>query len=349
MGKKYTLDSITGLKGLFSILIVLFHTLPSTPLIAQIPLTSFIRSYGGSLGNAFFFIASGFLITFGYRERIGKKEVPFKTFLAKRLYRLYPLYLITNLAALLINICRFGFSAINLKDLVFTLLLQKGGGLDAGYPYNGPSWFLSALLICYMAFYFMAYHAKNPTHYFCMIAFGIIWGYSILSGRWVVPLAFAHHGGSFFNFFIGCGLAEVYPLVRQRDSKWLQTAAVFLLAGCGILLMRYGVEVISGDTNVAFACVICPLLMYLAISNKLFSGFLQSRPVRYLGKISFSIYLWHFVVYDFFRYSYAAFSGSTGIEEPQYLLYLALMLLVSILSDKWMENFEKKSAEKVKP
>lgn len=343
MSNTYKFDSLTGLKGLFSLIIVFFHTLPQTPLIDAIPLTSLIRNYGGGIGNYFFFITSGFLISFGYKERIAGKEVSFGSFLFKRLQKLYPLYILSNLAALLVTMLQFGPSAINLKNMIFTVLLQSGGGLDAAYPYNGPSWFLSALFVCYMAFFFASYHGKSTTHYRCMIAFGIIWGYSILTGRFFVPLSFAHHGGSFFGFFTGCALAEIYPFVAQKDYPWLKPVGILVLIFSGLLLLRYGVDVISGDFNVAFVFLLCPLILYLALECKPINTLLQAKPFLYLGKISFSIYLWHFVVYDLFRYLYRILSGGKQIEEIQYLIYLVLTILISIASYKYIENGRRKA------
>ena len=341
--QKYRFEGLTGLKGLFSLVIVFFHTLPSTPLIERIPLTSFVRNYGGSLGNCFFFVVSGFLLSLAYRDRIGSGSLGFTDFLAKRLCRLYPLYLVTNLVSLLINVAEFGISAIDLRRLVFTVLLQNGGGLEAAYPYNGPSWFISALFVCYMAFFMTAYYGKGATRYRCLIGFGIIWGYSILSGRWTVPLAFAHHGLSHFAFFSGCAFAEVYPLLTEKIHRWLHPVAVVVLLGSGYLMLHYGVEIIAGDVSVAFSWIVCPMVIYLAIRNPLFVRLLQFGPVRYLGQISFSVYLWHFVLYDFFRYQIIGNLPDGMTEEMRYLAYLLLVLLVSAISHRILESGGKKS------
>ena len=345
--KQQRFDALTGLKGLFSLVIVFFHTLPMTPLIQKIPLTSFVKSYGGSIGNCFFFVTSGFLIALGYRDRIRSGGITFGDFLVKRLRKLYPLYLITNLVSLLINIFRFGAGVINIRRILFTLLLQNGGGLSAEYPYNGPSWFISALFVCYLAFFFIACHSKHTTAYRCLVAAGILWGYSILSGQWTVPLAFAHHGDSFFGFFTGCALAEVYPLLCEKKRRWFPAAAAGILVVSGVLMLRCGVEIIAGDSRVAFAWLICPLLIYLALFCKPVSRILRSRPIRYLGDISFSVYLWHFVVYDCFRYIWYGFFPETAMGNAQYLLYLALMLPVSALSHRFLER--KRLSQTVQP
>ena len=331
------LDSITGLKGFFSILIVLFHTLPESPFISSIPLTSLIRLFGGTVGNYFFFVSSGFLISVGYRARIQRHELSLKEFALKRLSKIYPLYIITNAFALIITVLRNGLSAIHLDTIIFTILMQNGGGMGGSYPYNSSAWFINALFVCYLAFFFIAYHAKNPTQYTCMVAFGIIWGYSLISGYLSAPLAFAHQGDSFFCFFTGCALAELYPYIKESTHKWLQPVCAATLVFSFFLMLKFGVEVICGDLGAALALFIYPILIYLALYCKPVSAFLQIRPVQYLGKISFSIFLWHVVVCEYLCWGYMVISGNNALNGFRYPVYIAVMLVVSILSYHFIE------------
>lgn len=335
MEKRRSFDGLTGLKGIFIFIIVWFHTLPKTPLMDRIPLTSFIGTYGGTLGNYMFFMLSGFLLSYSYRERIAKREISFRDFLMRRLRKLYPLYLLSNLVMLAGELVQHGISVINLKRIVLTLLLQNGGGLETAHPYNGPSWFVSALFVCYMAYYFVAYWSKNQTQYGCMIAFGIIWGYSIAIEGWTPPLSFGRCGAGFLNFFLGCALAEVYPHIPKK--KWLQYGALLILTVSGFLLMRYGVEVISGDSKVAFAFVLCPLLLYVACGENLISRILGLKPVVYLGKISVSVYFWHFVIYDIFEFIHWKLFAAT-VGDAAYAVYLVVLILSSVLSYSLLEN-----------
>lgn len=97
MDKKRFFDSLTGLKGIFIYIIVLFHTLPDTPFINAIPMTSLIGIYGGTFGNYMFFMLSGFLMAYSYRKKIEKHEISLKAYLLRRLFKLYPLYLLSNM------------------------------------------------------------------------------------------------------------------------------------------------------------------------------------------------------------------------------------------------------------
>lgn len=338
MKKSRTFDAVTGLKGICIILIVFYHTLPQTTLIDKIPFTSFIRIYGRNLGNYMFFMISGFLIAYGYRDRIAAGDVSFGAFLMRRLQKLYPLYIISNLVMLIGDVMEYGPSAIKLDKIVFTIFLQSGGGLESMPPYNGATWFLSALFVCYIAYFFVAYYGKTRTSYRCFICFGILWGYSRLFGGWDSPICFGRNGESFLNFFLGCALAETLPYLTQKVWKWLQPAAVLILVGAGFLLMCYGVEIISGDSRVAFAFLVCPLVICLAVGDNLISRFLKLKPVLYLGKLSVSIYFWHVAIYDLFMYIYRTVTCRTEMDSIQYAVYIVIMLILSALSQRFLEG-----------
>ena len=210
-GKKDTFFALTGLKGLFIWFIIYFHTAPKTPFFSAIPGNEFLTLYGGTLGNSMFFVLSGFLLSWGYRKRIRERTVSFPDYLGRRLAKLYPPYFISTIVMILLNVLEYGLSAINLKMVVFDLLLQSGGGLVASSPYNGPGWFLSALFVCYLVYYLIAYHTRHSTAYRCAIGLGIAWGYILICGNWTLPFCFSQNGKAFMNFFVGCALTEIYP------------------------------------------------------------------------------------------------------------------------------------------
>lgn len=338
MENRQHFPALTSLKGLF-ILIILFHnTFSITPLFENIPGTSFLILFGGILGNSMFFMLSGFLIANSYRKPIRTGLLSFKDFLLRRLRKLYPIYLVTNIVALLVAIAQYGMSAINLKKIAFTLLLQIGGGLENGNPYNSPTWFLSALFVCYILFFAISRFAKTHTQYCFTIAFGIIWGYTLLLANVSIPFCYSETGLGLMNFFIGCGLAELYPWIEQKNIRCLQPISILVLAASGYLLLRYGFEIIAGDMNVAFSFVICPLILYLALTDGVCSRLLKQKPFVWLGKISSSIFFWHLVIYFAFCYLLDLIVPGMVIRETQYVLYLILTIVCSVISSKYTKK-----------
>ena len=322
MEKKGNLTALTALKGLFILIIVIHNTLSVTRLFTQVPGTAFIVRFGGTLGNSMFFLLSGYLISAGYKTRILEHTVPFPAYLLRRLRKLYPMYILSNAAALLVELVRYGVSALNIEKAILTILLLGGG-------YNSPTWFLCILFRCYIVYFVVAYFEKSSTHYLSWLSLCVLGGYILAMGNWNLPFFTGGCGNGFMNFFLGCILAEVYPVISEKLHRWLQPLFLVLLPLLSYLMLAYGVEIIGGNLKVAFGFVLCPMALYLALAKGPCSWILQRKWLVALGKISSSIFFWHMVLYFVFCDVYTLITRGKQVQEPQYLLYFVLMIALS--------------------
>lgn len=333
-------DALTSLKGLFILVIAFHNTMQFRSLFQAIPGSAFLALFGGDLGNSMFFLLSGFGMAFAYRDRIRANTIAFRDFMGRRLAKLYPMYLISNFVALVLGVIQYGASFINLEKITATLLLRMGGGMTGVSPYNAPTWFLCTLLLCYGVFYFVCHTCKTPTQYHCVIALGIVLGYGCMRADGNLPFWDMGTGVGLMNFFLGCALAEVYPLLREKSRKWMAPAAFALLVAMLYLMLRYGIEIICGDVKVAFAFLVNPLIFYLAMAQGLCTKALCWKPLVALGNISSSIFFWHLVVYPGFCLVWLA--PGQAITEKDYLVYFAVMIAWSILSQWAMERIRQR-------
>lgn len=325
-------DELTALKGLFILVIVLHNSMLVTPAVLErVPGMDFIALFGGNLGNSMFFLLSGFGMFYGYRGRIQAHEIPFNAYFGRKLAKLYPMYLISNLASLLLGIIQWGPSAINLQRIIRTSLLGLGGGLPGEGPYNAPTWFLGTLMLCYALFYLLCYHVRTTTGYHCAVALSIVFGCACMTGESALPFCGSGTGTGILNFFLGCALGEALPRLRERGGKWGPPAGVFLLLAIFSLMEGYGIEIICGDVGMSTAFLICPLIVYVAVSGKLVTKVLRWKPFQWLGKISSSVFFWHLVAY----YAFLLVMNGREAREVEYGLYLCLMLLWSALA-QWL-------------
>ena len=242
------------------------------------------------------------------------------------------MYLLTNGVSLLIQIAQYGPSVINLTRIVSILLLQSYA------PYNSPTWFLAALFLCYILFFTISYHSKDRTQYRYAITLCIILGF-VLDTE--LPFLGAKNCFAYMSFFTGCMLAEGYPFITEKHKNTLPHVCVLLLLGIGYLLLKYGVEVISGDVETAFTFFISPALLYLALSEGIYCRMLHFRPLIFLGKISTSVYFWHMPLY----YILCGLLAEEGLPEQQYLFYLLLLIFFSTLSWRYLENRKRRIAK----
>ena len=329
MDKKERLLGLTALKGLFIWIIVLHNTFSLDPLLEHIPGMAFIRLFGGSLGNSMFFILSGFLMSWGYRNRIRSGQITFGVFLQRRLKKLYPMYALSNGASLAVSLWQYGVSAINLKRIAFTALLL-GGVIGQPGPYNHPSWFVPCLMVCYALFYAGTFWTKSDTAYRVFLLGVIAAGYYFSGKDWEVPFMASCIGVAYLNFFIGCALAEVYPFVRakQKNRVRMESLLIFALLLSVYLMLRYGVEIISGGSAMAFSFVVCPGILYLAYEEGMVSRILSWKPLQFLGSISMGVFYWHLVLYLAIRHILG------GMTIGWYGIYLLIVLFAGILTSR---------------
>lgn len=335
MEQKRYYPSLGSLKGLFILIIAFHNTLNGTNLFSQIPGADFLIKYCGAMGNAMFFMLSGFLISSSYKDRIQSHSVALKDFLLGRLRKLYPMYLISNAVSLLVEISRYGVSAINVEKVIFTVLLQGGGGIGTHAPYNRPTWFLSALLVCYILYFAVCYFAKSHTHLISCIIAGIVVGYTLLTSNLDLPFLSPSNGTAYLNFFLGFLFAEGYPLLTQKQHRWLQPLSLVTLPAVLYLMLSYGVEIIAGDLRICYSFVMCPMILYLALVKGPCRSILQFQGFVALGKLSSSVFFWHLPFFFLFSDLYGLVVPGGSVEEPQYLIYVVLLLLLSWVCTKW--------------
>lgn len=142
------IDAIQSLRYLYAVLIFLHHFNFNGTINCESL---------GPCGVSFFLVLSGFVMSFGYEEKVLSENFKTGTFLLKRLTRIYPLHIMCLLIWLVLHISYI----INLKHLAVTginvLLLQSWIPVKSVYfSCNAVSWCLSDLLFFYAMFPLLA-------------------------------------------------------------------------------------------------------------------------------------------------------------------------------------------------
>ena len=115
----------------------------------------------GFMGVDYFFLLSGFIFFWIYKEAIGKRKTNFKEFWVHRFSRLYPLHLVT---LCLVALLQAVYVARNIKPFVFqyndayhfllNLSFTSGWGFQKGWSFNAPVWSVSIEILLYFLFFF---------------------------------------------------------------------------------------------------------------------------------------------------------------------------------------------------
>lgn len=344
-GKK--VDSLTGLRGIFILMIVFYHMggyLGS-------PFSSVLRlpyKWGGVMGNSFFFMLSGFVISYGYRDRLLQGQTDFGGFIKKRLAKLYPMYLITNVIQACLLVCEQGM-VLNLKGILPNLFMVTTGWVDNQFPYNVSCWFVSVLLLCHIVYYVLCRMAKgNPAAVLYMNIILVFWGYLLLSRDWDIPFCYATDGEGMLNFFLGCTLFEICERNGIRGNRKLLGGLLGLLCLSLSLAYQAGFERFSGDSRLFFAFLVSPAALLLALEVKWIGRVLESRLLTKLGQISMYVFYWHMPIIVLANLLVIkGWLGGVGARIRFVGILLLILLWAAVMGKLWetMENVIKRRSE----
>ncbi|HZV83671.1 MAG TPA: acyltransferase [Brevundimonas sp.] len=152
---------LDALRFIVAGLIILHHFQMSAP----IPLAEGVHPVferGGFLLTNFFLIDSGYVLMRVYGASVAAGRMSAGDFFAKRFLRVWPAHIIMGLSLVLLVV---GGTAIGVgprapewfasDQLPAQLGLVQAFGVPGGYGWNAPSWSISALIGCYLAFPWM--------------------------------------------------------------------------------------------------------------------------------------------------------------------------------------------------
>ncbi len=294
---KEKLSVLDGMRGLAAILVVLRHT-------GHMWNISFFRSY---LAVDLFFILSGFVIAHAYDRRLANGLMTSGRFVAIRLIRLYPIYLLSILLCIfLITADIFlgkGYDAHKtplLYAAAFLALLYipfpfRIEGDMVLFPVNFPAWSLFYELIANFA-YALFYRRLTERVLMLFVAFcGALLIYCSfknggLDGGYYWHLRSLATGTfrSFFGIFLGILIYRKQGIFQNLQGVFL-TRFLPLVLICLVLLSPA-----AGGFNwiVDWICVATVFPLAVLLASRSVSGPFE-RTFLLLGSASYPIYVFH--------------------------------------------------------
>lgn len=287
--------ALDGLRGIAAMFVVLRHT--------QIFWGFYIyRSY---LAVDIFFILSGFVIGHAYDRLLTTNSLGGLRFIAIRLIRFYPIYLLSLvLASINIFLELHNVHALNSSTLIegaksallaaFFIPSHAFGKSDI-FPLNGPYWSLFFELLVNIAYAIFATRLTNAriVAILAVAALGLTfsaWHHENLdvgffwdSHSWVAGLS-----RSTFGFFLGLLLFRIRPAVIRVNSS--VAPAVSIAAMCTILASPSVGGHSDALVDLVCVCLVFPILILMAAAPNV--GALQ-RSMLFLGAASYPLYVFH--------------------------------------------------------
>ncbi len=358
---KKHIAGLDGLRGLAALMIATYHLylLASSGLpFMGTRLMDFAYQYGW-LAVEFFFFTSGFLFYHGARQKKAKEAVEpdLRTFVQGKLTRLYPAYFVALLVCAGLTVLSWAWklaipNALN-NAVTFAMnltFIQYIGLLGPNYSFNIPTWYLSVLWLCYLVGR-LVYRRRYPVWKEAALSFGcVILGFIFIRtfDLWPIlylPLINLDVGRGVLGFFSG----GLFCLLLYEEEKRPSRGRTVVLCAVSLCLLAGFVSMVclsdlirtqdfSGDARRFFPTVLFPCVFYLLVHLKRLAAVLDLKPFRFLGRISYSIYLWHYptivLLYLLNRHFRLNLPFDNGWFLPIYYVYL---ILVGALSHRWIE------------
>ena len=277
---------------------------------SQQPLYETIKPFYlfGPVAVQFFFVLSGFIFFFMYKDMIFSKSISFKNFIILRLSRLYPLHLLTLFIMLFLqlyynylNDSYFIYEENNLKNfLLHILLIQEWGLVASQWAFNAASWSISVEFLLYIVFFYVALIGiKNlfQSILSLIIAFILFVIIQPEATNLMVGFVCFYIGGVTYFFYIH--LKKIINIDKTTKILTLFFLIILNVIIFGRFLNSYfltlqnNLEFLIGDRFLLLLYFVkFPLIILtLALMQNFFNNL--GKSLKLLGDMSYTIYLVH--------------------------------------------------------
>jgi peptidoglycan/LPS O-acetylase OafA/YrhL len=349
------LRGLDGLRAVAAMLVVLTHV---GFLTGAVSFGLVGRVLGrGDLGVAVFFGLSGFLLHRSFlRERAATGRVAVGDYLLRRAARVLPAFWV---GLVVVAVATRPELQVLVANATLTQVYLPGALID-GYT---QTWSLATEASFYVVlpFAFLALMRATRTGHQRLVVLAVSWvlgvgaaaasglvqvGGEALAGRWLPT-----HWPS---FALGMLLSEVVTLPRHRVTQSLRELAgspsTCLAVGVGAYLLatttvagpltlgplaglqQAGKAVLGSAVT---AALMVPLL--LGPGTDTYSRALSSPAGRYLGRISYGVFLWHLPVFEAI-YHVTGIDYFTGGAVALLAVGLPLAIGLAAVSERWLER-----------
>jgi peptidoglycan/LPS O-acetylase OafA/YrhL len=315
------LDSI---RGVAATSVVIHHLLLMPTFLAAFPHNAWINcSFFRSawLLVDLFFVLSGIVMSLGYVDGdFGRFSL--REFMVRRLARVYPLHIVMLIANLLFRLLRIGlvtagvvvaapaaFEVNNAYSFVLNVFLLHSMGFIDYLSWNAPSWSISVEFYTYLVFGLIVLLAQRMRS---LLWFYVLCGLLVVGSFLFIVLVLDKRSlglqtdfgilRCFVSFFLGVLTVKVVHCLPRKPGPALQglLQLVAMIASIALVSLAETNPAITFLAPLTFAIFLGSLLAFP--DALLVPRILVARPLVWLGRRSYSIYMVHALVVLFAEY-----------------------------------------------
>ena len=332
--REVLITPLDGLRGFAALIVIISHFSNETLLW-----NGLLGKGAGQTGVMIFFILSGFLMAYLHIEQTFT-AANVKQYALRRIARVYPLFLIAALLPLILLDIHFpGGIAMN-SITTFPAYLRQIALIDRGAP---VFWTIRIELLFYASFIGIWLLHRSFKRSWVTAAFLLAAIVFLRARNYNFQIEFFSH----VHYFL---FGVLSALAFQKRSKFrnlvLATVSVLLLAATPltypmvwVAFLRHA-QITQGELlQVSWRSDIVAVLLIALFNFALRDGrwifaLLSSPPARWLGKVSYSVYLLHYFVIS----ALLSWMPKTLNTAVRFSACLVLILIVAELSNRFVER-----------
>ncbi|MES2678988.1 MAG: acyltransferase, partial [Bacteroidota bacterium] len=313
----------------------------------------------GGFGVYFFFVLSGFLITYLLLvEKQKEGTIRIKQFYMRRILRIWPLYYLILVIGFFV-LPKIGYIQIEfvrdlfIKDFTPNLLLyllilpNLAASMFSTVPHIGQTWSIGVEEQFYIFWPWVISKSKKVLRSLLMIISGLILVKVLMlvlgkfygDTSWYMPLRNFIAMSKFECMAIG-GIGAYFVFVKHPFLKVLYNKYVLNLGFLLIPLLIFGTPArLQDGIHIVYSLIF--LVIILNVANNSVKIKLENKVLNYLGKISYGIYMYHFMIIPLILCLLVNILGmSASGVFTNIILYAASILLTVGISSLSYELFE---------
>ncbi|WP_048440576.1 acyltransferase [Caenimonas sp. SL110] len=291
-------EALDGWRGICACLVVLFHFHGFSPLYTS-----------GLIQNSylfvdFFFVLSGFVIACNYSTRLGTWD-ELKRFLVLRVGRVYPLHLFMLALLVAFEVFRLYRGAADASDvsvfagetqplaILSNLLLVQSLNIHDSLTWNGPAWSISTELWTYVIFAMVTLSLGMRNWMLMLTALAAPVLLLLLSTSGMNTTYDWGLIRCVFGFALGVACFRLHRALPQAPAA---TSSLFMSLLEAVVVTAVIVFVSCADMGVwSFMApfVFAAAVLVFAAEDGVVSRLLRTPVLRWLGMVSYSIYMTH--------------------------------------------------------
>ena len=168
-----------------------------------------------------------------------------------------------------------------------------------------------------------------------VLLLGLFWG----DNDWYKPLKLFVAMSKFECMSIG-GLGAYFLYTQHKFLKLAYNPVVFIISlSASLLLIYFTPQIIQDGIHLVYSVLFLQIILFVTKSK---STYLDNKLFNYLGKISYGLYMYHFMVIPFCIYLYVKYSHFNSLLIENIVIYSSTILITILISSISYQLFEKR-------